>query len=174
MRRAVLAAAVLALVAWMVVVRLGQEPQADRPPPRPDVALAAAPVYRPTPLNGSWVHPRLTAAEADAITGTRPGQRLTVDVGSTALLVSVGSPAEPRQRIIGYEAIFVEGDRVQLNPIGYPQRKAVYRWDITADRLTLPAPAPHPRASPAGRLVTEGLDRRVWRPGRGHRHRSRR
>ena len=86
--------------------------------------LAAAPVYRPTPLNGSWVHPRLTAAEADAIAGTRPGQRLTVDVGSTALLVSVGTRAEPRQRIIGYEAIFVDGDRVQLSPVGYPQRTA--------------------------------------------------
>jgi hypothetical protein len=145
----------------MVVVRLGTEPEADRPtPPRTDAVLAAAPVYRPTPLDGSWVHPRLTAAEADAIAGTRPGERLTVDVGSTALLVSVGTRAEPRQRIIGYEAIFVDADRVQLSPVGYPQRKAVYRWDITADRLTFRLLQRTAGASSAARLVTVGFDRR--------------
>ena len=156
-----LAAAILALVAWMVVVRLGAEPDADRsPPPQRHVALVAAPVYRPTPLNGSWVRPRLTAAEADAIAGARPGQRLTVDVGSTALLVSVGNREEPRQRIIGYEAIFVDGDRVQLSPVGYPQRRAVYRWDITADRLTFRLLHCTAGASPAGRLVSVAFDRR--------------
>ena len=156
-----LAAAILTLVGWLVVVRLGTEPEADRPPPpQRDAVLAAAPVYRPTPLNGSWVHPRLTAAEAAAIAGARPGQRLTVDVGSTALLVSVGSRAEPRQRIIGYEAIFVDGDRVQLSPVGYPRRKAVYRWDITADRLTFRLLHRTAGASSAGRLVTVGFDRR--------------
>ena len=74
--------------------------------------------------------------------------------------MSVGTRAEPRQRIIGYEAIFVDGDRVQLSPIGYPQRMAVYRWDITADRLTFRLLHRTAEASPAGRLVSVAFDRR--------------
>ena len=74
--------------------------------------------------------------------------------------MSVGTGAEPRQRIIGYEAIFVDGDRVQLSPVGYPQRKAIYRWDITADRLTFRLLHRTAGASSAGRLVTVGFDRR--------------
>jgi hypothetical protein len=58
------------------------------------------------------------------------------------------------------EAIFVDGDRVQLSPIGDPQRQAVYRWVITADRLTFRLLHRTAGASSAGRLVTGGFDRR--------------
>jgi hypothetical protein len=153
---------VAALAVTAVVLTLGDQPEQTPGPQPPGARLVGtgspdareeAPFYPPTPLDGHWVTAPLPPAVARSIEGTRPRQRLTLLIRST-LVLWAGTRAEPNQRIIGHEDVYVEGDRVQLSPVGYSQEKAIYRWRIRGGRLTFTLLERTMGASASERLVS--------------------
>ncbi len=174
-RRALLVALIVAAAAWALVARLN-DPAEQTPGATPTSTLPSeesgtdgisvtgdavggdrpAPVspYRATPLDGHWMSPRLTSATAAAIPGTRPGQRLVLQVRGTALVVWVGGQAPPTRSMLGYEAIALSGHQVQVSPVGASHEKAVYRWHLQGDRLRFALVDRTTGASASERLVT--------------------
>jgi hypothetical protein len=174
-RRALLAALVLVLAGWAVVARFsGGDQPSGQSPAQPPAALPTYPaptapppwgtdprdegqsftvtsIYSPTPLDGHWASRPLSAAQARAIPGTRPHERLTLQFRSTALAVWAGPAAH--RRLLGYEAVYVEPHRVQLSPVGV-DGKAVYRWSLDRGRLTFRLLHRTGRPSASARLVT--------------------
>jgi len=168
-RRALLISGLLAAVAWSVMAQLSSP--ADRPLPTPAQPTPAQPTpapattaepaadgfatgYRPTPLDGHWISPRLTARTASVIPGTHPGQRLILQARGTALVIWVGGQAPPTRSMLGYEAIALEGHRVQMSPVGASVEKAIYRWHLKGDRLRFELVSRTSGASASARLVT--------------------
>ena len=155
---------VAALVVTAVVLTLGDPPDPTPPGPQPPGAAQLAgtespdareeaPYYPPTPLDGHWVTAPLSSSVARSIEGTKPRQRLTLLIRST-LVLWAGTRAEPKQRIIGHEDVYVDGHRVQLSPVGYSQQKAIYRWRIRGGRLTFTLLGRTQGASASERLVS--------------------
>jgi hypothetical protein len=178
---AVAGVAALGLVAWGVAAQLTGDdgpPPGTAPPPSaaPYVVPTAPPpwvthpreagrqdtAYGSTPLDGHWVTGRLSPAESRAIAGTRPRERLTLLFRGTALVVWVGTPAEPEQRMLGYEAVYVEGHSVQVSPVGASDERAHYRWRIDGDVLRFRLLDRTRGASASERLVSVPFDRSLW------------
>ena len=161
-------AAILALVAWMVVVRSAPSRTPTAPVPR-NVTWR----WSPHPSTG-----RRRSTGAGSARGSRPPRRTRSPAPDPAN-ASASTSAAPhcwcrsapgRSRGSGSSATrrsSSTGNRVQLSTIGNRRRVAVYRWDITADRLTFRLLRRTAGASPAGRLVSGRRPAGSRRPVRG-------
>lgn len=130
--RAVLAAAVLALVAWAVVARIsadGQQEPAAAPASRtastasPAQPLGPPPWVRyPTALEGRWV----TEEAAGHVT-------LLISNAYLDIWQGIG---QQQGRPLTRRTITVLGNRVYVRTLGDPGEVATYRWRISGERLT--------------------------------------
>ncbi len=181
-----LALAVLGLATWGVVSQLGggrgSSPGAGPPPAPPSYAVSTGPppwatdprdaghqdagrqdpAYGSTPLDGHWVSAGLTRTDSHAIAGTHPRERLTLLFRGTALVVWVGTRAEPEQRMLGYEAVYVGRHSIQVSPVGASRERAHYRWWVHGDLLRFRLLDRTRGASASERLVTVPFDRTRW------------
>jgi hypothetical protein len=170
----VLALLATAVAGWAVVAKLSggeAHPAATPPPPVPSYATPTQPppwgtdprgsrlfvtMYRSTPLDGHWASRRLTKTQAGAVPGTTAGERVTLQFRSTALAVWAGPRSH--RRLLAYDAVYVDGHRVQLTRVG-ADGKALYRWQVADDRLTFRLVHRTEGASASSRMVTVAFRR---------------